>query len=330
MLHESEAGETLKDLLRSIGQFAGSSSGLPAIGGALLTQGAMQDLKQVGRQARAEASELAETLLRQTEFRPFSVTSSMRGTTQATPEGGLRVGLSDAEQDLQEGLLTGSSDLFEQVRTPRAQREQEIKELIRSIQRPEEERARLALEERLFNQGRSDVNTAMFDGTPEEFELDQATQENRLKAALAAIEAARQEQMDEADLASNLLRSAYVPQASALDLIGAATPLSDIASRSNITGAELFGQSNMAGIDAILGSSIGRADLTGTLGSAILTGLLTPQRDAQGNLISSLSDTLNPFSELFGDVTGAASGLLVDLLGGSSGSSGVVPSRGAA
>lgn len=78
---------------------------------------------------------------------------------------------------------------------PRGEREQEIFERIRATQTPEEERRRLALEQRLASQGRLGVQTAQFGGTPEQLALAKAQQEAQNQAALMAMqEAGSQEQ----------------------------------------------------------------------------------------------------------------------------------------
>jgi len=74
-----------------------------------------------------------------------------------------------------------------------AGREADVFERIRATQRPEEERQRLALEERMAQQGRLGVRTAMFGGTPEQFALAQAQEEAQNRASLAAIQQAQAE-----------------------------------------------------------------------------------------------------------------------------------------
>ena len=75
-----------------------------------------------------------------------------------------------------------------------AGRESDVYNRIRATQRPEEERQRMALEERLFNQGRSGVSTNMYGGTPEQLALAKAQEESQNQASLAAIQQAQTEQ----------------------------------------------------------------------------------------------------------------------------------------
>jgi len=74
-----------------------------------------------------------------------------------------------------------------------AGREADVYNRIRATQRPEEERQRMALEERLFNQGRSGVSTNMYGGTPEQLAMAKAQGEAQNSASLAAIQQAQAE-----------------------------------------------------------------------------------------------------------------------------------------
>ena len=80
------------------------------------------------------------------------------------------------------------------VLRPTSAREAEVFERIRATQRPEEERQRLALEERLAAQGRLGVRSAAFGGaTPEQLALATAQEEAQDRASLAAIQQAQAE-----------------------------------------------------------------------------------------------------------------------------------------
>ncbi len=73
------------------------------------------------------------------------------------------------------------------------QRQADIYESIRATQTPEEQRQRLALEERLYNQGRMGVQTNMYGGAPEQFALAKAQTEAQNQAALMAMQQAQAE-----------------------------------------------------------------------------------------------------------------------------------------
>jgi hypothetical protein len=69
---------------------------------------------------------------------------------------------------------------------------QSIYDQIRGMQSPEEERQRLALENRLAAQGRLGVQTAAYGGTPEQLAMAKAQEEARNSAAYQAINQADQ------------------------------------------------------------------------------------------------------------------------------------------
>ena len=91
----------------------------------------------------------------------------------------------------QYGGLAGQA--AQQVLQPTAEREAEVFERIRASQRPEEERQRLALEQRLAAQGRLGTRTAQFGGTPESLALAKAQEEAQDRASLAAMQQAQAE-----------------------------------------------------------------------------------------------------------------------------------------
>jgi hypothetical protein len=122
--------------------------------------------------------------------------------------------LSPTEQALQSQLLGFGSQAFGMLGDPqareaeqagvigmltqdpmqRAAREQDIFGRMQDTLAPEQERARLGLEERLAGQGRLGVRTAMFGGTPEQLALEKAIAEQQAGLGVSAMEQARAEQ----------------------------------------------------------------------------------------------------------------------------------------
>ena len=85
---------------------------------------------------------------------------------------------------------------------PMAGRETDVYNRIRAMQAPEEQRQQLALEERLYNQGRLGVQTNMYGGTQEQFALSKAQAEAQNQASLMAMQQAQAEQQQQAGLGS--------------------------------------------------------------------------------------------------------------------------------
>ena len=272
--------------------------GLGALGaGGLLTGKAYQRLGEIGEQARREAGDIAQTGVEQTRFMPFTVTTGTGGALTTTPEGGLTVGLSPQEQAFQQQMFGGAGQFYQQAMQPTQAREQAVFERIREAQRPEEERQRLATEERLAAQGRLGLRTAQFGGAPEQFALAKAQEEARNQAMLSAMQQAQAEQMQQAQLGGQFMGASYTPQAQALNVLQAGMPAAQMAQRGQLTGAGLFGEAQMGGLEALLGSGLGQANLYGQLGTGLLSGLLTPQQVGMGG---GVTEIINPLFDLLG------------------------------
>ena len=108
-------------------------------------------------------------------------------------------GLSQQEAAAQQAFGLGGQ-FMGQAGMPMGAREQEVYDRIRATQLGEEERQRLALEERLFAQGRGGVQTSMFGGTPEQLALAKAQESAQNQAALMAMQQAQAEQAQQAAL----------------------------------------------------------------------------------------------------------------------------------
>ena len=199
-------------------------------------------------------------------FQPFTVTgqtSAQTGIVRDPVTGQLstQFTLSPTELALQDDLLAQSQSMLTGAVGERSTREQEIFDTIRAVQLPEEERARLDLEERLFNQGRLGVQTSMFGGTPEQLALARAQEEAQARASLAAIEQARAEQMQQAGLSQQFLQQAYVPSSAMLSTL---TPALNIASLEDVARrqqGELDYSTDLANLQGTIGQAQGLADL---------------------------------------------------------------------
>ena len=95
-------------------------------------------------------------------------------------------GASQGLQDLTGQFQTQAGQQLGQA-TPTAQG---VYDQMRAMQSPDEERQRLALENRMFAQGRMGVATDAYGGTPEQFAMDKAQAEARNSASLQAMQTA--------------------------------------------------------------------------------------------------------------------------------------------
>jgi len=63
-----------------------------------------------------------------------------------------------------------------------------------------------------------------------------------------------------------------------------------LAQRAQLQGAGLFGQAEMGGLQALLGSGLGQAELFGQLGTGLLSGLATPNESGGSSIVDAIVD----------------------------------------
>ena len=217
--------------------------------------------------------------------------------------GGLEVGmtLSPQEQAMQQQLFGGAGGFFGQAQMPTAAREQAIFERMRAAQRPEEQRQRLALEERLAAQGRLGTSSAAYGGaTPEMLAMATAQEEARTRSMLGAMQQAQAEQMQQAGLGQQFLGASYLPQAQLLAAAQPAQRMAELQQQAQLYGTGLFGETAMSGLESRLLAEQARANLLGGIGSNILAGMFTPTLAKDGTVINAGGFDLGG---LFGGVT---------------------------
>jgi len=276
-----------KGLLEDIGGKEGTAAktaaalGLGTAGLALAEKG-YSDIGDIGREAYAGMSGeegLAQELRGMLEFQPYTVTSSTGGQfgmaqDPATGQMSYQLTASPEEQALQQQALTDASMFFGQAAAPIAQREQAVYDRMRAAMSPEEERQRLALEQRMAAQGRTGVRTAQFGGTPEQLALAKAQSEAQNQAMLSAMQFAGQEQQRQSQLGTGMLAAGYVPQAQLLNALQPGMTASERQRQAMSEQAKSYGQTYASGLDALLQSGLGQASLAGGFGSSIASSAL--------------------------------------------------------
>lgn len=206
--------------------------------------------RALGEQLFGKAQSLGSQAAEMTEFQPFTVTSGTGGVTTTDATGGVTIGLSPEELALQNALLTGAGGLFDRAMVDPAIAQQELYEQLRAVQRPEEERARLALEERMLAQGRLGLSSDAYGGaTPEMLAQAQAEQDAMLKANLAARSQSINELGTFSELGTEMLAGAYKPSVQALGLLGGGTNVAQLVDLGRREGAQQFGNLIQKGFD---------------------------------------------------------------------------------
>ena len=237
---------------------------------------------QTGQQAGRTAAEMAK-------FQPYTVTGNL-ATGRTTAEGGLNLELTPEELERQQARFGQAEGLFGQVGVDPAVAQRELYEQIRSVQRPEEERERLRMQEGLFSGGRGGISQAQYGGSnQEQFGFDMAQAEARNKASLAARTQALAEQNQALDMAGALTGYAYQPQQEAISMFGAGNAPASYADAARRQQGSLYGESALKGLEGMLQAQRLANDMRMGRNQDIRTGLFG-SGDIEGQATQSLFD----------------------------------------
>jgi len=346
----------LSDILSNIG---GLNLGDLATTG--LSYAALRDefgrTSDIAQQAAEGAGQIGQEAAAASQFRPFTVTTGFGGV-EATPEGGFATALSPQQQARQEALsgitggllgsytgagvpdvsgiqqqaLGGVTGALTAAQAPMATREADVFERIRAVQRPEEQRRQLALQEQLQAQGRTGLRTAQFGGSPEQFALAQAQEEAKNRAALAALQQAGAERQQDlaaaqgmfglgaqaAGLPSTLqaaqlanigtgLGLEYAPEQQLLSTLTPATNLSNLVGLGARQGAGLLAETQMSGLEDIIQAELAKNQALSQIYGSLL---------GAGGQAAAGQGTANIFDQILGGET--LGGLFSSIFGGDS------------
>lgn len=270
-------------------------------------------------QARRLGTELADAA--SGAFKPFTVSTGL-GPGLTVGQEGISMQMSDqmtadtkalARRGAQQLLsATGADQLqSEQERLQSmllgqgiGQAQQDIYSQLQAMRQPQEERDRLALEERLFAQGRSGVRTAQYGGTPEQLAMEKAIQEQRAADAFTsrgqavkerestagliaqALGQGRANQALQAELGFGGVQAAFLPQQQALSLLAGGVPFSELATRAGLQGVSAQGELLGAGLQGLLGGQAASAATQQQYLQNLLGGLFeTPAGEGEESLL---------------------------------------------
>ena len=244
--------EFLKSLLGSGGQ----GGWLQQLAQAGLTYGAGQqgikDLQGYGRELRQGAEQGAQQIMEGSTFRPFTVTTGL-STAQTDPTGGYSLNLSPEQQFYQDELFGTAAGMLQRATGDQTSREQQVFDRMQAMMAPQQERERLALEERLQGQGRLGVRTSMFGGTPEQFAMSKAQEEAKNTAAIQAMQQAMAQQGQEAQIGSGLFQMGYLPTQQAMASLAPGINMADIAGALQRQGIQASTALQQSGLESDVG-----------------------------------------------------------------------------
>jgi len=229
-------------------QLTGLFSGVGQVGAAalpyVLSEDEIGQLRQLGAQSQETAQQIAQTAAEASAFQPYSVRFGT-STTQVGPEG-ITSQLADPLANIQGGLISQAQQAMGQ---PAATAE-DLYGQLRGLQTPEEQRQRLALENRLAAQGRLGVQTSAYGGTPEQLAFEQAVQEAQNQAALQATMSAPQLEQQRIGNITGLLGASFIPQQQSLAALQPSLDMARIQQAARQGQTEALYRSGIAGLEA--------------------------------------------------------------------------------
>jgi len=259
--------------------------------------------RQLGPTVQAQAEDLAARAGQASRFEPFAITSTPGlGGVQMGP-GGVTLQPGTGAEQLTSTALGGAQGILEGLLAPRDVREQQILEALESARSPQRERERLALEQRLYSQGRGGTQSMMFGGaTPEELARQQAIEEQRSKDVLAAMTQAGTEQTQQEALLKSILGTAYTPQTQALGLLQAGVDPAKLAQSGQLAAGEAL----QAAIPYVSQATIEGEKTAADYGTQLLqaySGLFSPAIQAAGQAVGAQDIATQIGSAVQGGVT---------------------------
>jgi hypothetical protein len=249
-----DIGGLLGNLAQAGGTFYGFDKGL-------------SDSKAIGDEAISLANTFSDKSTALSKFKPFALTSNMGSvatTLDASGNAQTNMSLSDSLQSGQDAAFAGANKFLNLGTEDLATRETDVFNKLEGMMAPDRERDRLALEQRLFNQGRTGVSTSAYGGTPEQLAMQKAIEEQRAGSAVSAMGIAKGDQAQNIGFVSELAKTAMLPQEQLNELAKLGINISDlvgVGDRQGATDARALGQT---AIEAKLDASRQTNDLRQT------------------------------------------------------------------
>lgn len=274
-----------------------------------------QQLADVGQDYQAAVQPIMQQAQENLQFRPYTVTSALGGT-QISPEGQISLTPSEQQQAIASQAFGGAQQLFGQALAPQDQRVQDVYSQMRALAAPQEQRDRLATEERLAAQGRLGLQSAQYGGsTPEMLAQEQAIAQARNQAALQAISQAQAEQLQNVNIAGSMLSAGYSPYAQLQNQLQQAALFTELQQRPQLAAAESLTNLGLGGVQAAQAAEANRMNLLGqmySLGAGMLGGTRNPVTGdlEAGVLGGALNSAVDYIGGLFGGGRNQSSSLL--------------------
>ena len=258
-------------------------------GSAALANQGIKEARDAGTAQQTALTDMANKYQSDIQFKPYTVTGATGSSTFA-PGGGSST-LSPQLQALMNQLLTSSGGMFSGAAQPIDQRAMDVTAQLEAASAPSRQREQLAMEQRLFNQGRGGLQTSQYGGSPEQFAFAKALEEQRAQNALTGRTQAMNEQQQQFNLGQGLFSSAFMPQQQMNQQTQVNTPFAELISRAQSQGAVTGGELAAQGTQARIAGETQANNLRQTQLQGLLNSLNAPSAGGGsffGNLLSSI------------------------------------------
>ena len=267
-----------------------------------LAQGqGVSDAKALGNRGYDLSQQMAEDVRGQSAFQPYTVTTGLGGVNSTAA--GTTTNLSPELQAASDRFRTKGMGMLDLASQPLEGRQQDIFNTLDMARSPQRDRERLMMEERMFNQGRTGVNTSMFGGTPEQFAMEKAMAEQSSADAFTSRQQAIQEQQQFANLGSGLFNQSFTPQDQLMKSLAGSTPFAQLADVGRRQGAELSTSYGQSGLEALMGGGTVAGNLQQQQMQGLMNMLLGQQVTPQNRIDAAKAGVTGELGSagLFGD-----------------------------
>jgi len=249
----------------------------------------MSDYEDQRASIAASIGGMQDSVTQNTQFQPWSVRSGLGSTNYA--DGQTNMNLSAQQRGYANQQGAGAAAMYERAMQDPSQRESDIYERVRAMQRPGEERQYDSMNSGLFGSGRGGMSSGAYGGSPEQHAFGLAQGEARNQAAYQSMGQAQQEMQNYAGIGQQMFNNQYTPWQQQMAQAGVGQNNAQLAQRGQLEGQNMWTQLGLGAITAdtnyanIQGNAFGNA--VGAMGS-MAGGLGDTYNDQISDFIKSL------------------------------------------
>ena len=250
------------------------------LGGASIAAGLSNadSLSAYGNQIAGQLKALGGEVANNSKFQGYGVSSAL-GNTSVNPNGSVSLGAGPNQGMIgqADNYFNSSQALMNQSMMAPAARQNQIYGQIMAAQNPELDRMQAAQQAREYAMGRGGVRGSLYGGTAEDAAMARARVDGSNQAMLAAMDQARAEQAQQADMATaygqlgqSQYQTSYLPMELQMKLLQIAGADADRAQTGQLTGQGYYSQLGLGGIEAAVNAKKAASEMKASIFDSIL------------------------------------------------------------